>query len=269
MTDAQQVGRKAENSDALDNAVRVGLVAFGVVHLLVAWLAVQLALGKAGGAKTSSKGAMQYLASQPFGRVLVWAIAIGMFSLVVWRLLEAAYGHRGKDGADLLRARASSVLKALVYGFLGVTAVKVAIGAGSGKGTKGMTAKLLDLPAGPWIVGLVGLGVVGYGANTAWRGWKEKFLEHLDIDGRTGDDGKAFRLFGKIGYIAKGVSLAVVGLLFVYAGVTHDPKKSGGLDQALHKVLQQPFGQFLLLAIAAGLAAYGLFCFARARHLNR
>src|SRR6476646_5936939 len=87
MTDAQQVGRKAENSEALDFAVRVGLVAYGVVHLLVAWLAVQLALGKAGGAHASSKGALQWLASQPFGRLLVWAIAIGMFLLVVWRLL--------------------------------------------------------------------------------------------------------------------------------------------------------------------------------------
>jgi hypothetical protein len=69
--------------------------------------------------------------------------------------------------------------------------------------------------------------------------------------------------------MAKGVAFAIVGGLFCYAAYTHQPKKSGGLDVALHKVLQQPFGQFLLLAIALGIACYGLFCFARARHLSR
>ena len=72
----------------------------------------------------------------------------------------------------------------------------------------------------------------------------------------------------KAGYTAKGVAFGIVGSMFLYAGLTHDPKESGGLDQALHKVLQQPFGPFLLGLIALGLACYGLFCFARARHFN-
>ena len=76
-------------------------------------------------------------------------------------------------------------------------------------------------------------------------------------------------LFGKVGYIAKGVAIAIVGGLFCYAAVTHDAKKSGGLDQALQTVREQPFGQVLLVVIAAGIACYGLFCFARAKHLSR
>jgi hypothetical protein len=61
----------------------------------------------------------------------------------------------------------------------------------------------------------------------------------------------------------------VVGGLFVAAAYTHHAKKSGGLDQALHTVLQQPFGPVLLILIGAGIACYGLFCFARARHLSK
>ena len=76
-------------------------------------------------------------------------------------------------------------------------------------------------------------------------------------------------LLGKVGYIAKGVAIAIVGGLFCYAAITHDAKKSGGLDQALQTVLEQPFGQVLLTAIALGIAAYGVFCFARAKHLSR
>ena len=46
-------------------------------------------------------------------------------------------------------------------------------------------------------------------------------------------------------------------------------KKSGSLDQALHQLLTYWFGVFLLVVIAAGLICYGLFNFARARHLSQ
>ena len=85
---------------------------------------------------------------------------------------------------------------------------------------------------------------------------------------RAARSGTAYLWFGKAGYTAKGVAFGIVGALFLYAGLTHDPKKSGGLDQALHKVLHQPFGPVLLVLIALGLGCYGLFCFARARHFN-
>lgn len=127
----------------------------------------------------------------------------------------------------------------------------------------------MDLPAGPWIVGAVGLAIIGYGGSLVVRGWTEKFREHLDAQGQSGKDGSAYVTMGKVGYIAKGIAIGLVGGLFVYAAITHDAKKSGGLDQALQKVLEFPFGQVLLIAIGLGIAAYGVFCFARAKHLSR
>ena len=127
----------------------------------------------------------------------------------------------------------------------------------------------MDLPGGQLIVGAVGLAIIGYGGSLVYRGWTEKFREHLDAQGQAGKDGSVYVLLGKVGYIAKGVAIAIVGGLFCYAAITHDPKKSGGLDQALQTVLEQPFGQVLLTAIALGIAAYGVFCFARAKHLSR
>jgi hypothetical protein len=265
------MGREAEQSDTLDYAVKVGLLAYGVVHLLIGWLAIQLALGDHS-ERASTKGAMQELSSQgAVGTFLVWAVAIGMFLLVVWRLIEAAFGHRdAEEGAERLRKRATSALKAVLYAAVGWTALRVALGSGSSSGgSKGLTAELMQLPAGQWLVALVGLAIIGYGAAVAWRGWKEKFAEHLDTEGKMGNSGAAFLLFGQVGYIAKGLSLAIVGGLFVYAGVTHRSSESGGLDQALQKVLEQPFGQVLLIAMGVGIACYGLFCFARARYLDR
>lgn len=266
---ADRLGRQADNSDWLDHAVRIGLVAYGVVHLMIAWLAIQLAFGDSSGS-ASSKGALQQLARQPFGEVLIWLIALGMFLLVVWRLIEAAAGHRDEEGGTRVRKRLTSLGKALIYGSIGVSALRVALHAGSSsKGQDSTTAKLMDLPAGRWIVGLVGVAIIGYGLNLIRRAWTEKFREHLDAEGKSGDAGRAYIWFGKAGYMAKGVSFLVVGGLFVYAAWTHKAKKSGGLDQALHKVLQQPFGQGLLVVLAIGIGCYGLFCFARARHLAR
>ena len=87
---------QAHNSDWMDHAIRAGLVAYGVVHLLVGWLALQLAFGEKEDSASNS-GALHYLAQQPMGGVLVWVIAIGMFLLVLWRLLEFAFGYRDES----------------------------------------------------------------------------------------------------------------------------------------------------------------------------
>jgi Domain of Unknown Function (DUF1206) len=263
---AEQLGRRAHRSKGTDHAVRVGMVAYGVVHLTIAWLGIQLSFGDHSGA-TSRNGALRQLAQQPFGKVVVWVVAVGMFALVVWKLLEAFVDATTKDGAEVLKA-VTNVFKAAVYGTLGVSAVHVATGSQSRSKTADYTATLMNQPFGRWLVGLLGVAIVGYGLYLVYRGWAEKFLEHLDVEGRSGEAGKAYKLFGKVGYIAKGIAIGVVGVLFVYAAVDHSAKKSGGLDQALHRVLQQPFGPVLLFAISVGIGCYGLFCFARARHLS-
>lgn len=271
--DVPRAARRAENSDWVDHAVRGGLVAYGVVHLLVGWLAAQLALGDSAGS-ASSDGALHELARKPFGGVLVWLVAVGMLLLVLWRLLEATAGHRDCDGGERWRKRATSVLKAGIYGAVGLSAVGVAAGSGGGggggrDGSETLTSRLMTLPAGDWIVAAVGVAVVGYGGNLVRRAWTEKFREHLTAEGRSGQAGAAYLWTGKIGYAGKGIAVGVVGALFCWAAWTHDPEKSGGLDQALQQVRQQPFGQALLLVIAVGIVCYGLFTFARARHLSR
>ena len=119
------------------------------------------------------------------------------------------------------------------------------------------------------IIAAVGLAIIGYGGYQVWTAWTEKFAEKLDAEGRSGQSGRAYLAFGKAGYTAKGIAIGLVGGLFVYAAVTHDAQKSGGLDQALLTVLRQPYGPVLLGLIGLGLACYGLFTLARARHLSR
>ena len=267
MGDIKATAAKADASDGLDIAVRVGLVAYGVVHLLIAWLALQVAFGESG-QSASSQGAMRALAEQPLGVALVWAVAIGLVMLVLWRLLEAWQAAQSEDGKEQALKPAGKLLKAVIYGAIAVSAFQVAVGAGGGGGTDGMTSQLMSVTAGQFLVGAVGLGVICYAGYLVHRGWTEKFLE--DLDGSHGRNaGNAYRWIGKIGHIAKGAAIALIGALFIWAAVTHDPKKSGGLDQALQELREQPFGQILLVVVALGIACYGLFAFARARHLSR
>ncbi|MDF1605614.1 DUF1206 domain-containing protein [Nocardioides sp. YIM 152315] len=256
------------DSGWIEHVARVGLVAYAVVYLLIAWLAIQLALGDSEG-KPSSSGAFRELAQQPFGDVLIWVVAVGLFLLAAWQLLEAAVGHRDEEGATRAGKRVASVGKALVYVAIGASGVKVAVGSGSsGQGEETWTARLMSAPAGQVLVGLVALGIIGFGLVEIYRAWTDKLAEKLDAEGRSGRSGTAYLAFGKIGYTARGVAFAIVGGLVGYAAVTHDASKSGGLDQALMEVLQQPFGPALLCAIGIGLACFGVFTLAQARHLS-
>ncbi|GAA1809403.1 DUF1206 domain-containing protein [Nocardioides hankookensis] len=255
--------------DWIDWVARAGLVAYGVVYVLIGWLAIQLAFGDRSGAPSSS-GALRELAQQHFGGVLIWVVSIGMFLLALWQLVEAAFGHRDEDGRKRVGKRLASAGKAIVYVVIGVSGVKIAIGSSSsGKGEETFTAQLMDLPAGQVLVVAVGLAIIGFGLFQLYRAWTEGFADKLDSEGRSGKSGTAYVAFGKAGYSARGVAFAIVGGLFCYAGITHEAKKSGGLDQALFTVLDQPFGPFLLGIVGVGLACFGLFTFAQARHLSR
>lgn len=266
---AHQFGRNADSSKLFDHAVRVGIIAYGVVHLLIAWVAVQLALGDSSGS-ASSDGALSAMAKTPVGGVLLYVVAGGFGALVLWKLIDAVAGHREEQGKKRLLKRLNSGLKAVLYGVLGWSALKIAMGGGSdGGGTDTITSKIMSMPAGQLLVGAVGLGVLAYAVRQIYRGLSETFMDKLKAEGRIGDTGKAFVLLGKAGYVAKGLALLVVAGLFLWAAWTHDPKKSGGLDQALHTVLEQPFGSPMLIALGVGIGCYGLFAFAWARHLDR
>lgn len=267
---AKSAARAVDNSPAMDQLARVGLVAFGVVHLVMGWLTIQLAFGDREN-KADSTGAVRELAQQPFGEAVVWAVGLGMVFLAVWQAIEAAVGHRRYDGVKRLRKRLTSAGKVVVYGAIAATAIKVVTGSSSSQkdGTASFSAKLMDLPLGQALVGLVALGIAVVGGYLVYKGATERFLKDIDAEGASGNVGTAYVWLGKIGYIAKGVAIVAVGALFGYAAITHEPEKSGGIDEALRTVLAQPFGPVATGLVGAGFVAFGLFCFAWARHIDR
>jgi len=240
--------------------VGIGLASYGVLHLVLAWIALRLVLGRRGDA--SQQGALSQLSRQPLGGVLLWIMAIGLFTLTVWQAIEATIG-RDQDGRDgRMRRRLTSAGRAVVYLALGLLAVGVAMGSasGSGKGEETLSAKLMSVPFGQVLVAAVGAAVIGVGIAQIVKGVKQKFTEDLDRGVRP-----AVRRLATVGYCVKGIALSIIGGLFVWAAVTYDPKKAGGMDAALSTVREQPFGTVLLAIMAAGIACFGVYCFFWAR----
>jgi hypothetical protein len=264
----EDLGRKADNSETFDWAVRVGLLSYGAVHLLLAWLIGSLALGESKG-KASKNGALAQVKEQPWGVTLLWVMAFGFVALTVWQLVDAAAGHRGSEGRRRAFKRATSVVKAVIYASFAYGSWKVGTQGSDEDGTEPFIAKILGLPAGQLLVALMGLAVAIWAGALIRSGVTKKFRDHLSAEANRSDLSNAYIRVGTVGYIGKGVSMAAVAGLIFWAAKTSDPDKSGGLDDAMRKILEQPYGSYLLLFIALGLACFGLFCFARARHLDR
>lgn len=235
---------------------RAGYVASGIVHLLLGWLAVQLALGSPG-RQADESGAFATLADTAVGRALLWLCVVGFAALALWQLVEAA--SRWRRAGERLKAAA----KAVVYAALCWTAYPFASGgrSGQGGGTSDLTADLMSRPWGALLVGAAGLVLVGVGAYHVHKGWVRGFLEDLESH-----PGRYAEVSGRVGYVAKGVALGTVGVLFGVAAVENDPDQAGGMDQALRALLEAPLGGGLLTVVGLGLGAYGLYSFARARH---
>ena len=250
MSTAQQ----AQNSRLYDVSITVGLIAYGVVYLLIGWIAMQLAWGGTS-EQASQQGALQELASKPFGTVLLWIVAIGLFALVIWRVMELVYGHLKTE------KKVQSAGRALVYLVLGISAVKLAIGSGGGGNQKAMTAKLMAHGPGRILIVIVGLVILGVGIHQIYKAWTKKFTEDL-----VGGVSSSTIMLGRLGYAAKGLAFAVAGGLFAWAAIGYDPSKAGGLDTALRTLKDQPFGDVLLTLVAIGFACFGVYCFVWSRN---
>ena len=257
---------QAQSSKTLDIGMRVGLAAFALVHLLIAWTAIQIAWGTDNGSADSS-GALRTLADSTLGTFLLWTVAVGMVALVLWQLLDAAIGHTSQEGFTLLRKRVTSAGRAVVYAVLAYQAATIASGSGGGGGNteESTTAKIMNMTGGQLLVGAIGLAVVGVGGALIYKGVTCRFTKDLTSAATTGRTGSIVLALGQFGYSAKGLALGFIGGLFVWAAATHEPSRAGGLDDALKTVLEQPFGPWLLTAVALGIAAFGVYCIAWAR----
>jgi hypothetical protein len=253
---------------------RVGLVAKGASFVLVGALAVKLAVGH-GGKATSRQGALETLAQHSFGKIVLILLAAGFGAYALWRFVQAfAEREDPSDGeaegeAKKWAKRAGYVGRGLIYAGLAYTAVKILVGAGSGGSQNQQAhktaAEILSWPGGTWIVGIAGACIVGAGLWNVYRGVTRKFEDRWRT-GRGATAKKWGARVGVVGHLARGVVFGLIGVFVVKAALDYKPKDAIGLDGALQKLVNAPYGPYLLGLTAAGLVAYGLYCFVDAAY---
>lgn len=258
---------RAADSKPLEYLARSGFVCYGVIHLLFAWLALQVAFGNSSN-ESDQSGALAYLASKPAGKFLLVLIAIGMIALALWQLFVAVVGESGPRNRRAIAERVISGGRAVLYGYFAYLAIKTVAGSGTSQAQnqKSTTASVMSSAGGRWLVGLAGVVVVGVGVGLAVYGLRKKFEEHLHTARMRPSVRQTVRRLGQWGYSAKGVAYALVGVLLVTAAVTYDANKATGLDGALKTLAGHGWGVWLLVLIALGIAAFGVFCFFQARY---
>jgi hypothetical protein len=257
-----------------DPLSRAGLATRGALYVVLGILAIQFARGELAGEEVNQTGAFEKVAEQPMGKVLLVLMVLGLLALTVWRLIQAFVGDpvEGDEAKD----RAKFVGKAVIYGVLTGTAIKVTIDAWTAgpdqtaaqnagdQQQQQTTSTLFDLPAGRLIVVAIGLVLIGVALYHVWHhAVQASFMKRIapPPHGDTLIEG-----LGRFGYAARSVVFLISGIFFVVAAAQYDPNKSKGLSGSLQELAQHSWGRIVLWATALGLLAFGLFCLAESRY---
>ena len=257
--------RRDSRTRAMSAAARLGLTARAVVYLLIAWLAVQIALGH-GNREANQHGAIADIAQQKYGTALLWLLGVGLAAYALWRLHQAAFGTaaEGRKMGPRLRA----LVRGSVYAAFAVMTFSFVAGTSRRSQSQQqatMTARVMRHDGGRWLVGLVGLVVVVAGLALVAEGARRKFTKQLRMTDLAGRKGKLVVRAGMIGNVARGVVFALAGVLVIDAALTYDPGKSTGLDGALRTLTDRSYGPWILGIVAGALMVFGLYGLAEVR----
>jgi Domain of Unknown Function (DUF1206) len=264
---ARGEGEKVVRTRGFEWLARAGFVARGLIYGIVGILAIKLAIGS-GGTTTNQQGALKTIAHQPFGKVLLMLVAIGLAGYALWRVTRALLGH-GPEDSDSGFDRVAALASGIVYAGLCAVAVEILLGAGSSGGSGSApqaTAGVLGWPGGTWIVGIAGAALIGVGLFQGYRGLSKEFLKDSKTEEMSTRVRDWIEWIGSFGHLARMVVFGLVGAFMIKAAVDYNPNKAVGLDGALAKIAHASYGPFLLGIVAAGLIAFGLYSLSDARY---
>ena len=264
LKDVADVAEDVTNSKPLEYAARAGFAVSGILHFLIGLVAIRLAMGGQGQADVS--GAVEELAKQPAGPVLLWSAFAACVALAIWQTSDAVFDFNHLPTKKKVAKKLKAALQAVVYAGFGLTIASVALGAHADhrRSTIDLTVNLMKAPGGVLLLFVIGAAVAVTGVVYAIRGFRKSFLKYLRMPGNP-HTRTAVTTTGVVGYAAKGVALLLTGLLIVIATVKANPAESTGLDGGLKALREQPLGVYMLAAVGAGLICYGIFLAVRAR----
>ncbi len=268
--EAQRHGRAAAREAApwVEKLARMGYAAKGIVYLIIGGIAARAAFGS-GERVQGSQGAMRTILEQPFGKLLLGLVALGLAGYALWRFVQAVLDpeHKGTDAGGAAK-RAGYAISGVIHAGLALAALRMVAGrdGGGGDRTDDWTATLMRQPMGRWLVAAVGLGIIGYGLYALYRAYAVKLSKQLDLS-RMGPTAREWAVrSGRAGIAARGVVFAVMGFFLLLAALHSNPEEARGLDGALRALQEQAYGPWLLGGVALGLVGYGIYQLVEARY---
>jgi hypothetical protein len=267
--EVQHHARRAAHqaSPAVQKLARLGYAAKGVVYLIIGGVAAQAAFSRTEQVE-GTEGALHTILEQPFGKVLLGLVALGLAGFVVWRAVQAIRDpeHSG-GGMKRTAGRIGFAISGLMYAALTLEAVRMIRGSsGQGGGTQHWTAVVMEKPFGRIAIGLVGLGIGAYGLYQLVKAFKSDLDKRLNLEGSAVATRKRVVALARAGTAARGVVFAIIGWLVIQSALQYDPSKAQGLQGALVTLREAAYGRYLLGLVALGLMAYGISQFVKARY---
>jgi uncharacterized protein DUF1206 len=258
-------GRSDAPGLVVDVLGRIGLVGYGVVHIVVAWLALQVAFGVPD-ASPDAVGAVGTIARTPGGAFALVVAVVGLLAFALWQVTAAAIGFRWVHGNERMRKRVGAVAKSIAVAGLAGIVIDYLTGMGSARTTtvQQLAGHVLELPAGRVLLGLAAAVLIGIAGAMTYTGVRRTFMGDLDVHQLSPGVQQAIEVAGAAGHLARALAIGVVGGLAGAAALFADPARAGGLDTALRALGSTVAGAWLLAVVAAGFAAFGLFCMADA-----
>ena len=249
---------------------RIGWVAKGVVYALTGVLALKVGFDQFGGAQdgeeANQSGAISKIAQQQFGPALLWLLAIGLLVYVAWRVVTILLP--AENSAKAWVTRIGYGVSAAVYVALALSAISLARNPGGAGSTEGredakveqFTADVLGWTGGRYLVGAIGLVVLGIGAAFAWKGLSGDFAKQVE-NRRVGPfSWSLIHKLGVIGWVGRGAMMGLIGWFVLRAAIEFDASEAHGLDESLRRVADSTVGQIVVLVVGVGLLVYGAFC---------
>jgi putative copper export protein len=238
-------------------------VARGALYIALAVLALELVFGNRG-ESADPRGAMHDLAHNGFGIVVLVILVIGFVGFALLHLYRAI-----TDPDNKTTRRVNDIFWAVVNGLLAALAASFLFSPSKPEGDSDQTdktfsAKVMDTSGGRLLVGAVGLALLGYGVYLLWRAFSDDRQDERAVLDAAPNETPAVRTLARVGNVARGAILGVIGVLVLTAAIQHDASETEGIDGALKRMLDQSWGDVAVFLIALGFAAFGVYSIARA-----
>jgi len=260
--------KHAATNPGLELLERLGYAVRGLLYAVMGILVLRIAIGTGGGQATDLSGSMVYLTGNPFGKLVLVVVVVGLAAYSLWGFIRAIYDplHRGSDAAGYM-ARLGFVSSALSYLAIVIFGLQILAGSGgaSGDSTQKTIASILTHPAGGWLTVLIGFVALGVAVGQFVEAKRATFARDLKGTEMSASERNIAVKLGRFGMFARGVTFLVIGWFLVQAGLHNDASQVQGFGGAFVFLLNQPFGHILVGIIALGFIALGLHSFACAR----